>query len=118
MPKAILTNSLPNPPRREQYAPSRHRLREIFYGLRETRMILPPNSVYGGVDGCNLLTALNFFQNTLVVMDYQPARALPICAVYTYVATDICRNMTLSVKGRLGSKSMASICIDVNCRGY
>lgn len=64
--EAILTNSLPNPPRREQYAPSRHRLREIFYGLRETRMILPPNSVYGGVDGCNLLTALNFFQNTLV----------------------------------------------------
>eukprot|EP00913_Durusdinium_trenchii_P033256 g31133.t1 len=36
-------------------------------------MILPPSSVYGGVDGCNFLNALNFFQNTLVVMDYQPA---------------------------------------------
>ena len=24
-------------------------------------------------------------------MNYQPARALPICSLYTYVATDVCR---------------------------
>lgn len=27
-------------------------------------------------------------------MDYQPARALPICSLYTYVATDVCRPVT------------------------
>jgi len=99
--EAILTNALPNPPRREQYAPNKHRLREIFFGLRETRMILPASSVYGGVDGSNFLQALSFFQKTLVVMDYQPVRALPMCSLYTYVATDICRNVALSIKGRL-----------------
>lgn len=99
--EAILTTALPNPPRRDEFVPNKHRLREIFFGLRETRMILPPSSVYGGVDGCNFLSALSFFQNTLVVMNYQPARALPICSLYTYVATDVCRNVALSIKGRL-----------------
>jgi len=97
--EAILTTSLPNPSRREQFA--RFRLREIFFGLRETRMIMPPSSVYGGVDGSNFLNALGFFLNTFMVMDYQPARCLPICALYNYIATDVCRNAALATKGRL-----------------
>ncbi|CAE7214873.1 obg [Symbiodinium natans] len=99
--EAILTTALPNPPRRDQFALGRHRLREIFFGLRETRMILSPSSVHGGVDGANFLGALGFFQNTLLVTDYQPSRCLPICMLYNYVATDVCRNLALAVKGRL-----------------
>ncbi|CAE7632541.1 Mpped1 [Symbiodinium pilosum] len=99
--EAILTTALPNPPRRDQFALGRHRLREIFFGLRETRMILPPSSVHGGVDGANFLGALSFFQNTLLVTEYQPARCLPVCMLYDYVATDVCRNLTLAIKGRL-----------------
>jgi len=99
--EAILTTALPNPPRRDQYALGRHRLREIFFGLRETRMILPPSSVHGGVDGANFLGALDFFQNTLLVADYQPARCLPVCTLYNYLATDVFRNMALAIKGRL-----------------
>eukprot|EP00931_Biecheleriopsis_adriatica_P060541 TRINITY_DN36370_c0_g1_i1.p1 TRINITY_DN36370_c0_g1~~TRINITY_DN36370_c0_g1_i1.p1 ORF type:complete len:3594 (+),score=919.56 TRINITY_DN36370_c0_g1_i1:56-10837(+) len=99
--EAILTTALPNPPRRSLFAPSRYRLRELFFGLRETRLLLPPNSVYGGLDGMTFLGAFDFFQNTLIAMDYQPARCLPMCALHNYITTDVCRNLALAVKGRL-----------------
>lgn len=99
--EAVLMTAMPNPSSRELFAPCRHRLREIFFGMRETRMLLPPNSVHGGLDGMTFLGAIAFFQNTLTALDYQPARCLPLCSVHNYVATDVCRNLALSIKGRL-----------------
>eukprot|EP00930_Biecheleria_cincta_P076561 TRINITY_DN6376_c0_g4_i1.p1 TRINITY_DN6376_c0_g4~~TRINITY_DN6376_c0_g4_i1.p1 ORF type:complete len:3084 (-),score=609.55 TRINITY_DN6376_c0_g4_i1:253-8580(-) len=99
--EAVLMTAMPNPSSRELFAPCRHRLREIFFGMRETGMLLPPNSVHGGVDGTTFLGAIAFFQNTLTALDYQPARCLPLCALHNYVATDVCRNLALTIRGRL-----------------
>jgi len=83
------------------FSPNKYRMREIFFGLRESSLLLPPSSVYGGLDGSTFLSLLAFFHNSLITADYQPARCLPICSLYTYIATDICRNVVLAVKGRL-----------------
>jgi len=99
--EAILTNSLPHPSHRILFSLDKYRLREIFCGLRESRLLLPPNAVHGGVDGLVFLGALAFFHDTLLVANYQLSRCLPVCSLYNYIATDICRNLSLVVKGRL-----------------
>jgi hypothetical protein len=47
------------------------------------------------------LGSLAFCHSALVGAGYQVARCLPICSLYNYIATDICRNTVLVVKGRL-----------------
>jgi len=64
-------------------------------------MLLPPNCLHGGLDGLAFLGSLAFFYNTFMVTGYQVARCVPICALYNYIATDICRNTMLAIKGRL-----------------
>jgi hypothetical protein len=59
--ESILTSSLPHPSHRISFSLDKYRLREIFCGLRETRLVLPPNAVHGGVDGIVFLGALSFF---------------------------------------------------------
>merc|ERR1719272_1051822 len=99
--ETVLTSALPHPSHRSNYSPDRYRMRELFFGLRESGLLLPPSSVHGGLDGSMFLGSLAFCHSALVGSGYQVARCLPICSLYNYIATDICRNTALVVKGRL-----------------
>lgn len=99
--EAVVTSALPHPSHRVLFTPTKYRMREIFFGLRESHALLPPNSVHGGVDAATFLGSLAFFQNALLIFGYQPARCLPFCSVYNYIATDRCRDKKLAIKGRL-----------------
>jgi hypothetical protein len=99
--ESVLGAALPHPSHRILFALNKYRMRELFFGLRESEMLLPPNCLHGGLDGVAFLGALAFFYNTFMVTGYQIARCVPLCALYNYVATDICRNTQLAIKGRL-----------------
>lgn len=110
--EAVLAATLPHPLEdpgsrhrpvfpRVSFAPDKYRMREIFFGLREFNGLLPPSSVHGGLDGLTFLDTLSFFYNTLHMADYQTARCIPMCSLYSYVAADVCRNRTFTIRGGL-----------------
>eukprot|EP00929_Paragymnodinium_shiwhaense_P031007 TRINITY_DN17469_c0_g2_i1.p1 TRINITY_DN17469_c0_g2~~TRINITY_DN17469_c0_g2_i1.p1 ORF type:complete len:3828 (-),score=1166.38 TRINITY_DN17469_c0_g2_i1:164-11647(-) len=99
--EAVLFSSLPHPSQRTLFSIDKYRMREIFFGLRESRVLLPPNSVFGGVDGTTFMSSLSFFHNTLLAMGYQQAKSIPLCALHNYIATDVCRSPPFVLKGRL-----------------
>jgi len=99
--EAVLTTSLPHPQHRVQLSPDVYTMRGIFFGLRESRMLLRPNSTHGGVDGTNFLGALQFFIQAMLTTGYTPARCVSLCALYTYIAGDVCRHQRLAIQGRL-----------------
>ena len=99
--EAVVSTALPHPTQRLGFALDKYRMREIFFGLRESSFLMTPNSVHGGVDGATFLSALSFFHSTLLAADYQPARCLPMCSLYNYIATDVCRSRQHSIAGRL-----------------
>jgi hypothetical protein len=111
--EAVLKAGLPHPYQRIDFSFDRYRMREIFYGLREASSLLPPSSVHGGVDGLTFFGSLAFFHKTLVATDYQPERCLPLCSMFNYVATDVCRNSKVAMGARL---FMASALI--RCRSF
>eukprot|EP00397_Hematodinium_sp_SG-2012_P000528 GEMP01000529.1.p1 GENE.GEMP01000529.1~~GEMP01000529.1.p1 ORF type:complete len:2060 (+),score=594.87 GEMP01000529.1:228-6182(+) len=93
-------DALPHPSRRMRFSPSQYRMREIFYCLR-TNDLFPPNALDHGVDGRTFLRGCWFFIEIVLLNEYHVTRALPMGSLYHYVATDICRNLQLSVSGRL-----------------
>eukprot|EP00927_Polykrikos_kofoidii_P046298 TRINITY_DN40521_c0_g4_i1.p1 TRINITY_DN40521_c0_g4~~TRINITY_DN40521_c0_g4_i1.p1 ORF type:complete len:2318 (+),score=451.91 TRINITY_DN40521_c0_g4_i1:703-6954(+) len=99
--EAVLHSALPHPSQRMKFAPEKYRMREIFFGLRESRLLLSPNSVYGGVDGRSFLDALIFFHQAIHAAGCQLERCLPLCSLHVYVATDVCRSRVLAITGRL-----------------
>jgi hypothetical protein len=85
-------------------------MREIFYGMRETEGLLLPSGLYGGVDASTFLSSLSFFVNTLLIHDYEVYRGLRLMSLYHYVATDICRDATAAVRGRMLMTSALIAC--------
>jgi hypothetical protein len=99
--EAVLKAGLPHPYQRIDFSLDRYQMREIFYGLREASILLPPSSVHGGVDGLTFFGSLAFFHKTLLATEYQQERCLPLCSMFNYVATDVCRNSAVAMDARL-----------------